>query len=384
MSKKSIEFLGRIVAAHSVSSKDPSIDISNREASNVVAEMLEDFNLPVAWQEVPDLVDKHNVICAAGPEPDGKSGLLLAGHTDTVPFDEAKWDTDPLKLTEKDGKLYGMGACDMKQFFAVVAGALEQVDLAKLTAPLQIWATAEEECGMEGALHASTSITPCAAALVGEPTSLTPVYGHKGAMAERIVCHGKSAHASVPENGANALEALALVMVALRADNDKAKSNSIEHFHPPYATINFGMCQAGSAFNVIPERAELWLDRRILPGENIEKVRSHVRKIVTDAAEQIPGVSVEYAPLVDGVPPMLTETDARIIKDCEELSGNKAKIAPFCTEAPYYSAAGMDSVVMGAGDVNVIHKPNEHVAIDEIEQMSDIVARLIQRHCMAD
>ena len=384
MSARSIALLGRLVAAHSVSSKDPTIDVSNRAASAVVAEMLEEFGMEVSWQQVPELSDKHNVLGAAGPATDGVSGLLLAGHTDTVPFDESKWDSDPLKLTERDGKVYGMGACDMKQFFAVIHAALEQIDLAKLTAPLQVWATAEEECGMEGAMHICANAPLCAAALVGEPTSLVPIHGHKGAMAERIICHGKSGHASVPAGGANALEALAHVMHALRADNDEAMASRVEGFDPPHATINFGLCQAGTAFNTIPERAELWLDRRIMPGEDIAKVRAHLRAIVTAAAAKVEGVTVEYAPLVKGVPPVLTAPDARLVKDCEELSGNQAKIVPFCTEAPFYAAAGMETVVMGAGDVGVIHQPNEHVAIAEIEQMAKIVAQLIKRHCMAN
>lgn len=382
MDAQATDFLGRLIAARSHSSLDKSIDVSNREAAGVVAEALEGFGMKVETVEVPGLADKHNVIAHAGPEMPGE-GLLLAGHTDTVPCDPELWETDPFALEERDGCLRGLGTCDMKGFFAAVHIALREVGLSSLRRPLQVWATAEEECGMAGAMHAASTAPPCAAALVGEPTAVTPVRGHKGAIAERVLFSGKAGHGSDPASGANALEAAGLVMSALRADVAKrAEALADDSFVPAGPTVNFGYCRAGDAFNRIPDRAELWVERRLVVGETVEGARKELRDVAEAAAQGIDGVTVAFESFVKGFGPFLTDADAPVIRKAEELAGMKATTVSYGTEAPYYSAAGMDVLVMGAGEIGWAHKPDERVPVAEVDRMAEIACGLVRSFCV--
>lgn len=382
MDAQAKDFLGRLVAARSHSSLDRAIDVSNREAAGVVAEALEGLGMGVRTVEVPGLADKHNVMAHAGPDMPGE-GLLLAGHTDTVPCDPALWETDPFAMEERDGCLRGLGTCDMKGFFAAVHIALRELDLGTLRRPLRVWATAEEECGMAGAMHAASTEAPCAAALVGEPTSVVPVRGHKGAIAERVLLSGKAGHGSDPASGANALEAAGLVMSALRSDvADRAEALADESFVPAGPTVNFGYCRAGDAFNRIPDRAELWVERRLVVGETVEGARKELRSVAEKAARGIDGVTVEFDSFVKGFGASLTGADAPVIRKAEELTGVKATTVSYGTEAPYYSAAGMDVLVMGAGEIGWAHKPNERVPVAEVDRMAELIASLVRSFCV--
>lgn len=382
MLDETIDFLTRLVAAGSVSSADPAIDTSNAQAATTVAAMLEKAGMQVTEHDIPGRPGKKNITAHAGPDTQAQ-GLLLAGHTDTVPCNPAAWASDPFTLTERDGKLHGLGACDMKGFFAIIAEALATIDLNQLRQPLRVWATADEECGMAGARHLAQTATPCQVAIVGEPTSLQPVYGHKGALAEQITCHGQSGHSSDPAGGSNAIDAMLAIMTALQADFAlQAATHHHADFNPPHPTLSFGLIQGGDAFNRIPDRCRLWLDRRLLPGEQAAAVRLRLHQVASDTVTGMDGSRVEFAPLVDGVAPMRTDPMAPIIQQAEQLSGHKAHTVAYATEAPYYAAAGMEVLVMGAGDIAVAHQPDESIAISEIDSMAEITRQLIKGFCL--
>ncbi|MBF2734960.1 MAG: acetylornithine deacetylase [Betaproteobacteria bacterium AqS2] len=380
MAEPELAFLAELVAAKSVSSKDPALDVSNKEASEAVASMLRGHGFDAELREVKGLAGKYNVESLLGPDEAGE-GLLLAGHTDTVPYDAAAWASDPLELSVRDGRGYGMGACDMKAFFAAVAGALALVDLKSIKRPLRVWATANEECGMEGASQIVKDAPASRHALVGEPTALVPVYAHKGGMAEKIVCHGRAAHASDPSQGVSALEAMAKVMAALRTAHEASCAERADAiFTPPEATMNFGLCRAGAAFNTVPDHAELWVDRRLLPGEECAAVRKHLHEVARAAVADME-VKLEFSPLVAGFEPVLTPPEAPLIAYAAELTGQKPRTVPFGTEAPYYAGAGMDVLIMGAGSVADIHQPNESFPLAELEKMTAMTAKIIERFC---
>ncbi len=383
MSPSSIAFLTRLVGACSVSSTDPVLDTSNRASSDVVAQMLDDSGLTTSIHEVPELVEKYNVSAHVGPDMPGK-GLLLAGHTDTVPCTPADWKTDPFVLSETDGKLYGLGSCDMKGFFAIIAEALDRIELSKLYAPLQVWATANEECGMDGASFAAANTPNCAYALVGEPTDLVPVYAHKGALAEQIICIGKSGHASNPAGGASAIDAMRQVMHALSSEMTKQNSQIVpqSEFTPPHATHNFGMIRGGDAFNRIADRAELWVDMRLMPGTSVVAARKNLRATACSAVADMSGITIEFADLVTGFEATKTDLDSPIVQAAAKLADAKPQTASYATEAPYYSATGMDVVIMGAGSIAVAHQPDEFVSIDQLDKMASIIVRLIEQFCM--
>ena len=175
-----IELYRALIATKSISATDAGLDQSNEALINLLAGWFADLGFRVDVQPVPESRHKFNLLASIG---EGSGGLLLAGHTDTVPYDEGRWTRDPFTLTEHDNKLYGLGTADMKGFFAFILDAVRDIDASKLTKPLYILATADEETTMAGARYfaASTAIRPDFA-IIGEPTSLQPVRAHKGHM----------------------------------------------------------------------------------------------------------------------------------------------------------------------------------------------------------
>ncbi|MBF9178511.1 M20/M25/M40 family metallo-hydrolase, partial [Escherichia coli] len=168
-----IEIYRALIATPSISATEEALDQSNADLITLLADWFKDLGFNVEVQSVPGTRNKFNMLASCGQ---GAGGLLLAGHTDTVPFDDGRWTRDPFTLTEHDGKLYGLGTADMKGFFAFILDALRDVDVTKLAKPLYILATADEETSMAGARYfAETTALRPDCAIIGEPTSLQPV-----------------------------------------------------------------------------------------------------------------------------------------------------------------------------------------------------------------
>lgn len=251
-----IELYRALIATPSISATDAGLDQSNEALINLLAGWFADTGFRVDVQPVPESRHKFNLLASIG---EGSGGLLLAGHTDTVPYDEGRWTRDPFTLTEHDNKLYGLGTADMKGFFAFILDAVRDIDASKLTKPLYILATADEETTMAGARYfaASTAIRPDFA-IIGEPTSLQPVRAHKGHMANAIRIVGQSGHSSDPARGVNAIdlmhESIGRLM-ELRKTLQERYNNPA--FAVPYPTMNFGHISGGDAANRICACCEL-------------------------------------------------------------------------------------------------------------------------------
>ncbi len=199
-----IEIYRALIATPSISATEEALDQSNADLITLLADWFKDLGFNVEVQPVPGTRNKFNMLASIGQ---GAGGLLLAGHTDTVPFDDGRWTRDPFALTEHDGKLYGLGTADMKGFFAFILDALRDVDVTKLKKPLYILATADEETSMAGARYfAETTALRPDCAIIGEPTSLQPVRAHKGHISNAIRIQGQSGHSSDPARGVNAIE----------------------------------------------------------------------------------------------------------------------------------------------------------------------------------
>jgi len=213
MSLKFNDLFNHLLSQHSVSSTNSLIDQSNMGVINLLADTFSRLGFSCEIVPVAGAHEKANLIATIGRGP---GGLVLSGHTDTVPFDESLWNTNPLGMTEKDNRLYGLGATDMKGFFAVVHEAVQDFLDADFRQPLIILATADEESSMSGARTLANLGKPKArAAVIGEPTSLRPIHMHKGIMMESIHVQGQSGHSSNPTLGKNALEAMHDVIGAL-------------------------------------------------------------------------------------------------------------------------------------------------------------------------
>ena len=373
--------LERLIATPSVSSLEPSLNQSNRPLLETLSGWLADAGFRVQILDIPGHPDKANLVATLGK---GQGGLVLSGHVDTVPFDAHLWQHDPLVLTEDDGRYYGLGTSDMKSFLALAIEAARGLSEAQLRAPLVILATADEESAMHGA-HALVDAGRAFGryAVIGEPTGLRPVRMHKGVMGEAVVLHGRSGHASDPALGLNALEGMHEVLTEVFAWRETLQRRYRNAAFPvPTPTINPGHIHGGDNPNRICGRCELHLDLRVLPGLDPDSLRAELARRVAAVAERR-GLGWEVTPLFPSVPPAETPAGSAIVKATEELSGHPAEAVSFGTEAPYFNRLGMETVVLGPGDIAQAHQPDEYLALDRIEPTLELLRALIRRFCLA-
>jgi acetylornithine deacetylase ArgE len=251
-----MEMMRRLIGAPSVSSVTPGFDQSNRSVIDLLADWLDSLDFTVEVLPLSRQPGKSNLIATLGRGP---GGLVLAGHTDTVPYDEGRWRTDPFRLTEADNRLYGLGTSDMKAFFALAIEAARHCRAETLQAPLIILATADEESSMDGAKDLVALGRPRARyALIGEPTGLRPVHMHKGIIMEAIHVYGHAGHSSNPQLGASALEGMHKVLGDLLAWRGELQAAHHDpRFAVPVPTLNPGYIQGGDNPNRICAHCEL-------------------------------------------------------------------------------------------------------------------------------
>lgn len=374
--------LSELVGLPSISSMDPAIDQGNRAVAERLADWLATLGFEVELMPVLAAQAKCNLIARRGSGP---GGLVLAGHADTVPCDLEAWDTDPFRLTERDGRLYGLGSSDMKSFFPLVLEALGRVPLERLQAPVTVIATADEESSMSGArtLAAREGASSLGRfALIGEPTGLQPVDRHKGVMMLAIRLTGRAGHASDPALGRSALDGMHAVLSALIAwRTELAHSFQDAAFAVPTPTVNFGAIHGGDNPNRICARCELQVDVRLLPGMSPGQVLSQLE---AEAARAVSGsgLELEVSLLSEAVPPFRCPHGARLLEAAESLSQRGPRSVGFATEAPFFSQLGMETVVMGAGDIEVAHQANEYLGLERIAPMTGMLEKLLARFCL--
>ena len=380
--------MAALIAQRSISSARADLDCSNRGVCELLAGWLEPLGfdcrlLPVPVAGGPDKVNLIARLAPPGGAPDA-AGLVLAGHADTVPFDADGWHSDPFALRRVDDTLVGLGVCDMKGFLAIAAEVAAEFARAPLTAPITLLATANEETGMEGAralVQAQALRGGCA--VIGEPTSLRPVHAHKGILMEAITLHGRAGHSSNPALGANTIQALPTVLSALnalQAELRAAHSNPL--FSVQHPTLNPGHVCGGDSPNRIPARCELHIDLRFLPGMDYAELRQRVRSAVQNAVAQT-DCTADFRPLFDGAPAYQIDATADLVQAASALSGLPPTVVDFATEAAFLGELGMETIVMGPGDICVAHQPDESLALDRIEPTRQVLRGLIRSHCLA-
>jgi acetylornithine deacetylase len=380
-SKHYFHQLQQLVAQPSVSCAVPSWDMSNQGVINLLANWCNDLGFRT--QVIPlAQTGKANLIATLGS---GDGGLVLAGHSDTVPYDANRWQTDPFTLTEKDGKLYGLGATDMKGFFPVILEAVKPYLQQPFKHPLILLATADEESSMSGARAlAQTGIAGATPryAVIGEPTELVPIRMHKGIMMEAIRVRGQSGHSSNPALGNNALEAMNHVMnelISLRSELQLKYRNAGFAVQTP--TLNLGCIHGGDGANRICGDCELHFDLRLLPGMDNDEVRAAIQQRLRPIAERS-GTDIVLSSLFEGVDPFGEDEHSELIKLCEELTGNHSESVAFATEAPFMQKLGMQTLVLGPGSINQAHQPDEFIPLNQIEPAVKIVRSLIEKFCL--
>ncbi|MEZ4330004.1 MAG: acetylornithine deacetylase [Polyangiales bacterium] len=380
-----VDILRSLVETPSVSSPDPDFDQTNVGVIDHLAELCEQLGFRVEVVPLTHAPHKANLVATLGPE-DQPGGLVFSGHSDTVPFDRGSWQTDPFTLTKRaDGSLFGLGVADMKGFFPCMLHAVREVGAGRLKKPVVLVATADEESTMWGAQQLVREGRRLGRhAIIGEPTGMRPVRKHKGVMMERILIEGDSGHSSDPSLGRNAIEGLGQVIAAIgRLREELAGRFHDEAFSVPGPTLNLGKVFGGDSPNRICARCELHLDVRPLPGMVPEEIRAELNRAVQEAVRDL-GLSAECAALVDGVPPFETSADSEFVRACEATTGHAAMAVMFGTEAPYLNELGMETVVMGPGDISVAHQPDETLRVSDLEHATGLYAQLLHRFCGDD
>ncbi len=371
--------LQQLVAIPSVSCAVPEWDMPNLPVIELLANWLNEMGLRTHIMPLKQQ-GKANLIATLG---EGEGGLVLAGHSDTVPYDKYRWQSDPFKLIEKDGKLFGLGATDMKGFFPVIIEAIKPFLQTPLKHPVIILATADEESSMSGARALAASGTPKGRyAVIGEPTELVPVRMHKGIMMEAVRVQGRSGHSSNPALGKSALDSMNLVMnelVGLRTELQSRYRNP--GFAVAVPTLNLGCIHGGDGANRICAECELHFDLRLLPGMDNDELRSIIQQRLHPIA-QATGTDIVLSSLFEGVDAFAEDEHSALIQTCEALTGHRSESVAFATEAPFMQQLGMQTVVLGPGSINQAHQPDEFIDTRQIEPAINIIRGLIKKFCL--
>ncbi len=359
------------------------LDYCNKPLIDKLATWFTDLGFSVELQAVPNTRDKFNMLATySNSENQSQGGLLLSGHTDTVPFDDGQWTKDPFKLTEENNKLYGLGTADMKGFFAFILDALRDIDLKKLTKPIYVLATADEETSMAGAsfFAEQTKLKPDCT-IIGEPTSLIPIRAHKGFISNAIRVIGKSGHSSDPDRGINAIEIMHLVIEQLLLLKQKFKGQyHNDGFSVPYPTMNLGVIHGGDAANRICGCCELIIDIRVLPDNDVDAIYNALCQALQPVMDQYPNrVSIEYE--VAPIPGYECKKDHPALTHIEKLVGHSAQTVNYSTEAPYLNQIA-PTIVLGPGSIEQAHQPDEFISMDFLKPTKLTIENLIKDFCL--
>jgi len=372
------EMIAELIATPSVSSTHEDIDTSNRAVIDRLADWSESLGFSVEIQAVGE--HKSNLIARAGS---GSDGLVLSGHTDTVPCDPTLWSSDPFQARETEDRIYGLGSCDMKSFLALALAASSRVDLGKLARPLTLVATADEETTMSGArLIADNGRKLGRYCVIGEPTGLTPIRQHKGSLTLSVEFVGQSGHASDPSLGNNALEGMYHYMTRLfdyrermqRQYNDPA-------FSIPTPTMNLGHIHGGDNSNRICGACTLMIDIRFLPSMSYASLKADLEQMAAEVAGER-GLELHTQSFGEGRA-MDTDEASEIARYLTHLTGKKSGSAAFGTEAPYFNAMQTETIVCGPGSIRQAHQPDEYLPVAQIDPAVTMLEDLIGHFCLS-
>ena len=328
---------------------------------------------------------KTNLIIMTGPESPDREGLVLSGHMDVVPAEESDWRSDPFTMIDDGDRYIGRGTSDMKGFLALAVNRFAAVDATSLRRPLVLLFTYDEEAGTLGARHFTETFAYPEqlprSVVIGEPTQLRVVRAHKGMLRLKVTFTGRAAHSGYPHLGRSAIEPAARAIAALTSLRQLMETER----HPnadifpavPFAALNVGTVYGGVAANVIPDRCEIQLGIRLLPGMTAEAMTNRVVAAVQEVVND--GLSVEA---VSESPPMMLDSGAPIVRTlCETAGERTAESVMFASDAGWLQTVGFDCVLFGPGSIEVAHRANEFLPADQFRRAGEILDQLILRSC---
>ena len=364
-------------------------DTTSRDSNLALIDFVQDYL--DGWGVRSELVHdrerrKANLYATIGPAD--KSGILLSGHTDVVPVDGQAWDTDPFAVAEKDGCLYGRGTSDMKSFIAVALSLVPEFLGRKLKTPVHFAFTYDEEVGCIGVRDLITAlkerpIRP-SACIVGEPSLMRPVVAHKGKRSLRCRVRGLESHSALSHEGVNAVEAAAEIVAYLKgmARRKRAEGPFDPGFSPPYTTVHTGVIHGGTALNIVARDCSFDFEFRNIPGDDPAPLFAEVKRYAETmllpemhAVSKATGIVFEEMNAVDGLD---IAPDHPLVQLAQSLTGaNAVGKVSFCAEAGLYQEAEIPTVICGPGSIDVAHRPNEYISVDQVRQCESFMRRLI-------
>ncbi len=337
---------------------------------------------------LPGHCDDRGSFGRSSGNPSGR-GLILSGHLDTVPANEPDWESDPFTLREASDAFVGRGACDMKGFVALAVNALVRSADRRLDDPLVLLLTFDEEPGILGAKYFVETwkgeLDLPRSVIVGEPTQLRVVRMHKGHLKLRVIVTGRSAHSGYPHLGVNAIEPFGRILTALADLRREFETQRVPSsgFYPetPFPSLSVTQIHGGVASNIIPDRCELVLGIRVLPGMAEEPLAEAVRRAVARGA----GSAACEIEVVNDSPALFTADDAPVYRAVCDLVGQKETHAvSYATDGGPLQQLALQCVIWGPGNIEVAHKPNEWIGKDEFLRGGELLERLVRTWCVAD
>jgi acetylornithine deacetylase len=333
---------------------------------------------------------KTNLYATIGPDIAG--GIVLSGHTDVVPVDGQAWSSDPFELTDKDdGKLYGRGTADMKGFVATALALVPEFKAAKLNRPIHLALSCDEEVGCIGVrplvAYMKEHLPRPKAVIVGEPTLMKVVNAHKGAHTFSTEVRGFEAHSCNTHLGVNSILIAGelLTEISRLAAEMRERGDPSGRFNPPYTTVHVGVIEGGTAKNIVPRRCSFKWETRLLPDSDADEVPEKFNRFARTLEPRMKAVAEDTAITTErtnAVPGLRPEPDSpaeHLALHLAEANGGEA--VSYCTEAGLFQEIGIPAIICGPGSIDDAHKPDEFIAISEMEKCRTFMQRLI-RHCV--
>jgi len=375
------EILARLVGFDTTSTR------SNLELIEFVRNLLDDQHI-ASQLVLSDDHERANLYATIGHDDIG--GVMLSGHTDVVPTTGQDWHSDPYRLKLDEDTLYGRGTCDMKGFIACVLAALPQMAAQKLATPIHLAFSYDEEIGCVGARKLAATMAEFEVkprfGIIGEPTSMKMVLGHKGKVSYRVSVSGLSCHSAYVSSGVNAVEYAAELIAFIRNMNQRAQQQLIDHSYTvPHTTFHVGKIRGGTALNIVPELCEFEFEIRNLPQDDLETLVHDIKHYANDVlltdmrarhpASEIRFDEISHYPGLHTDPASAIISAARAVNPVEGFGENVS----FGTEAGLFDGLGINSLVCGPGSIEQAHKPDEFVTREQLRFCDHMIENLVHR-----
>ena len=333
---------------------------------------------------------KANLYATLGPTDRG--GIMLSGHTDVVPVDGQHWESDPFKVVERDGKLFGRGTSDMKSFIAIALTFVPEFLKRGLDTPIHLAFSHDEEIGCIGVrslieMMNGLPVKPIMG-IIGEPTSMQVCIGHKGKRSYRAIFKGKEAHSSLTPLGVNAVDYAARLVVFLRGLAERFEKDGPfdEMYDVAYTTVHTGVIKGGEQLNIVPGHCRVDFEFRHLPRHDAEALEKEITTFIHGLEAEMRAKSPETGITVEnlsGIPALDIDPGAEIVTFAKQLAGrNDHAAVAFGTEGGLFQErAGVPSVIIGPGSINEAHKPDEYITLEQVALGEAFMARLADKVC---